>query len=325
MDAAVAGVLPFVAPALRAPLERAAGTAHAALWYEVRLRRGGPIQLVTADGDLWLGASGPATDPGAAIHCTDDDMERTVQLITGASLYAWEDELARGYCTLPGGHRVGFAGHVKLREGRIQTQRAFGSLCLRVGRPVPGCADPVLPALCAPGGRLRSALVFGPPGCGKTTLLRDLCRQVSAGRPDLGLAGLRVAVCDERSELGASRAGHPHFDLGPRTDVLDGCPKAEGLLLLLRALGPEVLVTDEVGGPGDAEALADAARGGVAVLASAHAGSAEDLLRRPSLQRLLATGAFQILVQLGADRRLKHMLPLSAAARRPVGGGERSA
>jgi stage III sporulation protein AA len=300
VDAAAESLLPFIAPALRQPLRRAGDAA----WLEVRLRRGGPLQLVTPAGDVWVGPDGPAATPAAAIVCGDDDLERTVQLVTRASLYAWEEELARGFCTLPGGHRVGFAGRAVLRQGRVTAQTAFSSLCLRVGRAVPGAAEALLPALRAPGGRLRSALVYGPPGCGKTTLLRDLCRQLSAGRPDLGLPGLRVGLCDERSEIAACRDGRPHFDLGPRTDVLDGCPKAEGLILLLRALGPQVLVTDEVGGPGDAQAIEDAARAGVAVVASAHAGTAEELQRRPSLRRLLAAGAFEVLAQLTPERRL---------------------
>jgi stage III sporulation protein AA len=290
--APVLAVLRFLAPRLREALTPLCGPG----WQEVRLRRGRPVHVVTADGDLWPG-----------VVCDADDLERTVQLVTRASVYAWEEELARGFCTLPGGHRVGFCGRAVLRDGRLAAQKEFGSLNLRVGRAVPGAADAVLPALVdrgAGGGRLRSALVFGPPGSGKTTLLRDLCRQVSRGRPDLGLPGLRVGVVDERSEIAGTFAGTPQFDLGPRTDVLDACPKAEGLLLLLRAFSPQVLVTDEIGRPEDAGALQDATRAGVAVLASAHAGSAAELSAR-----LVAAGAFERLVRLGPGHRVQGIGP----------------
>jgi stage III sporulation protein AA len=303
-----AALLAFVAPRVRDLLVGLLAGGGPP-WHEVRLRRGGPVQVVTASGDLWPGPDGRAAPgPDGAAVCWDEDFDRTVSLVTRASVYAWEEELARGFCTLPGGHRVGFAGRAVLEGGRVVSQRSFTSLCLRLARQVPGAADPVLPRIRDGGGGLRPTLVFGPPGSGKTTLLRDLARQASRGRPDLGLRGLRVAVVDERSELAGCRDGRPQFDLGPRTDVLDGVPKDQGMAMALRALGPEVLVCDEVGRPEDAEAVEDAARAGVAVVASAHAGSAEELRRRPVLERLLAGGAFPCLVRLGPDRRVAEVL-----------------
>lgn len=307
-SSAEAELLAFVAPQLRAILLAALRSAPAP-WQEVRLRRGRAVQVVTAAGDFWPGVDGrPAPTPEGGAVCSDEDFDRTVALVTGASVYAWEEELARGFCTLPGGHRVGFVGRAVVEAGRVVGQRSFSSLCLRLAREVRGAADGVMVRIRDGTGGLWPTLVFGPPGSGKTTLLRDLARQASCGRPDLGVRGLRVTVVDERSELAGCRDGKPQFDLGPRADVLDGAPKEQGMIMALRAMGPEVLVCDEVGRAEDALAIEDACRAGVAVLASAHAGSVAELLARPTLERLLAGGAFRCLVRLGPDRRVAEVL-----------------
>lgn len=288
-------VLPFLAPALRRVL---AAAPTPAAWLEIRLGVGRPLLVVTPDGDAFLAPDGrPVPDPERAYRVDEDDVRRTVELMSGSSLYALEEELRQGFLTLPGGHRVGLCGRAVVR-GTAYALRDIVSLNVRLARQVPGAADAVLPWLVDAGGLPHSTLVVSPPGAGKTTLLRDLARQLSYGRPDLGRPGLRVGVVDERCELAGGCRGRPALDLGPRTDVLEGCPKAVGLSLLLRAMGPQVVVTDEVGRPEDAEALAEAARAGVRVLASAHAGSLGEAARRPVLRELLASACFGRLVLL---------------------------
>ncbi len=313
-------VLAYLPPRLRPALAALlpAGPADAR-WLEVRLRAGGPVGLVTDSGDLWVGAGGPRRLPEDAEVCTPEDVDRAVQAVTQASVYAWEEELAQAFCTLPGGHRAGLAGRARRRAGRLCGQKAFTSVNVRLARAVPGAADGVARALagCDPAVP-ASVLLFGPPGSGKTTVLRDLLRQWSAGRPDLGLPPRRVGLVDERSEVAACADGRPQFDLGPRTDVLDGWPKAEGMLALIRAMGPQVVACDELGGPGDAAATAEAGRCGVAVVATAHAASVADLLRRPSLRAVLRTGVFGLAVRLGSDRRVAEVAQLAPAARRAL-------
>jgi len=263
-------------------------------WQEVRLRPGQPILVLTASGETWFNPFGTAL-------VTDDDLQGTFQLMAQHSVYALEEELRRGFITLPGGHRLGFAGHAVLEDGRIRLLRQISSLNLRLARAVPGVGEQVIPFLVS-GGRLLSTLVLSPPRCGKTTLLRDLVRLASMGRPQLKLPGQQVSLVDERSEVAGTHLGRAQLDIGPRTDVLDGCPKAEGMLLMLRAMSPQVLATDEIGRTEDAEAIAEAAKAGVAVLTTAHAADAEEAGHRPILAQLLAGSYFHRLVVLDASR-----------------------
>ncbi|MGO4273638.1 stage III sporulation protein AA, partial [Paenibacillus sp. TAF58] len=154
----------------------------------------------------------------------------------------------------------------------------------------------VLPQLIDP--LLRSihhTLIISPPQHGKTTLIRDLARLISRGEWGtnyVSASGKKVGVVDERSELAACVKGVPRFDLGPRTDVMDGCPKAEGMMMMIRSLSPDVLIVDEIGRPEDANAIHEAVHTGIRVVATAHGADYEDVRRRPVLKQLLDEGVF---------------------------------
>lgn len=294
-------ILTYVSPRLTGLLRRAAEALPAPL-EEIRIRQDRPLQLVYPGGDAFVAPDGRLTaDPGRAVRPDHDDLQRTFQLMARGSVYAWEEEVRGGFLTLEGGHRVGLCGRAVTEAGRIRTLKQVASLNIRIAREVPGAADGLLPHLVR-GGRFLSTLLISPPQAGKTTLLRDLVRQLSAGVPRLGLRGLKVGLVDERSEVAGCLRGVPQRDVGPRTDVLDGCPKAEGLMLLIRALSPEVVAADEIGRPEDATAVMEALHAGVAVLATAHGSGLADLRRRPALAELLRVGAFERAVLLSRRR-----------------------
>ena len=246
---------------------------------EVRLRAGRPVQMVWTGGEALCGAPlGP------------EQLHAIVTALMDYSYYARESELSQGFFTLNDGSRVGVCGRIA-RNGADCRMTEISSICLRIARSVPGCADGIMPAVDGKRG-LKSTLILSRPGLGKTTLLRDIARQLSE-------AGRRVSLADERHELAACRMGMPTLDVGPRTDVLDGCPRPLAIATLIRSMGPDVIVTDEIGGEGDAKALADAARCGVAVAASAHADSVEAALARSMLRAAIREGAFHNIVLLG--------------------------
>ena len=201
-------------------------------------------------------------------------------------LEAREEELEGGYLALEGGCRAGVCG--RWTDGRV---RGITSICIRLARAVTGCADGCMSYLYAQG-RPVSALTLSPPGLGKTTLLRDMARQLSNGTR--WGAGVNVAVADERRELGGSGT----LDLGARTDILEGCGKAEALSMLVRTMRPDVIVTDELGREGDALAVREAIRCGAAVIASAHADSLGAAFGRRVLKALLEERLFERIILL---------------------------
>jgi stage III sporulation protein AA len=231
---------------------------------------------------------------------TGDDIAKTLQLISNNSLYALEQEFRHGYLTLPGGHRVGFVGEAVLEKGRIKTLKHVSSLNFRLARQLKGCADPLMPYLLRSGSaRPYHTLIISPPRCGKTTLLRDIVRQLSNGVDSLGFSGTDIGLVDERSELAGCFQGVPQNEIGVRTDVLDNCPKSEGMLLLLRSMSPQVVATDEIGQADDIAVLEEMLNAGIAIITTVHGLNLHEIELRPAWHRILSARVFERYVVLG--------------------------
>lgn len=270
---------------------------------EIRLRHSRPLIIFWAGGESYLSEKGPVPTPREAYLTDGEDLEKTLDLLSNYSLYAYEEELRQGYLTIPGGHRVGLAGRAVLEGGRIKVLRDISSLNFRVARQVKGVGEKVLAFIFDRRmGRIMHSLIISPPQGGKTTLLRDLARLISEGTGILGQAGKKVGIVDERSEIAGCYQGIPQLDVGFRTDVLDACPKAEGVMLMLRSLSPQVIITDEIGRGEDVNAIEEAIHAGVSVIASAHGSSLEEICQRPILGGLLLKNYFERLIFLSNSR-----------------------
>ena len=265
---------------------------------EIRLRVKRPIVFRVGTKEMTVTAQKKFTlqlEQGYII--TREEMERTVQILSQNSLYAWEDEFKNGYLTIPGGHRIGFVGRGVLDNGKIKTLKDLSGINYRIGRQILGCADEVVPYL-VKREQVYHTLIISPPQCGKTTLLRDVIRQISEGIPELHFPGMNVGLVDERSEIAGMYQGEPQFQIGLRTDVLDACPKAQGMMMLVRSMSPGLIATDEIGKKEDVEALYNALQAGVKVITTAHGSGFEEIKERPNLQNLINWRFFERIVVL---------------------------
>lgn len=261
------------------------------LLQEVRLRVNGPLIIIYKEREYFLSKNGEFKNKEAdAYYVEKSEIKETMDYISSYSLYAFEDEIKQGFITIQGGHRIGIAGKTVIEDGKITGLKYISYINVRISHEVKGCANQVMPFI-EEENKVHHCLIISPPRCGKTTLLRDMIRQISNGFHDF--AGKTVGVVDERSEIGGCYMGVAVNDLGIRTDILDCCPKAKGMLMLIRSMSPSVIAVDEIGDYDDVKAIEAVINCGCKLLATVHGSSIEDIKSKPLLQKMITEKVFE--------------------------------
>lgn len=246
---------------------------------EIRVRVCRPLIFTTNNGEI-------VSD----LVISKEDINFILQRISNYSLYAYEEEIKQGFITIKGGHRVGIAGECVMDGGQIKTIKNISSLNIRICREVIGCSNKLMKYI-SESGRVYNTLIISPPKCGKTTLLRDISRNLSKEK-------IKISIVDERSEIAACFQGIPQMNIGIRSDVLDNCLKSEGMILAIRSLSPDVIICDEIGTKKDVEALIKAFNSGVNLITTIHGYSIEDISRREVFHDLFVDAILQRIIVL---------------------------
>lgn len=247
---------------------------------EFRLRMGRPASVLLPDGEKDLGGS----------CVTQRELNAVLEITTSASAHSVRENVKNGYITSRGGYRVGLGGSAIVRDESVTGYKDLSSVAVRITKEIKGVAKDIVPQICS-GGSFESTLIISPPGRGKTTVLRDIVRTLSDD-------GLRVSVADERGEIAAMRDGAPQMDVGRYTDVIDNCPKDKAVMMLLRAMNPQIIAVDEITAAEDALVLMSAQGCGVELVATAHANSLGDLMSKGLYRSMIKKKLFKKLVTI---------------------------
>lgn len=288
---------------------------------EIRLRVHAPLLMICSNREYYITPEGKMSrNVEEAYIVSRQELKETLEYMGSYSLYAFEEEIKQGFITIQGGHRIGIAGKTITDECGIRSMKFISFINVRLSHQIKGCASRVLPYLFERGEILHT-LIISPPRCGKTTLLRDIIRQVSNGTGPQ--AGMTVGVVDERSEIGACYQGIPQNELGIRTDILDCCPKAQGMMMLIRTMSPRVIAVDEIGSREDLEAMEYVMNCGCKLIATVHGSSIDDLKQKPVLRKLVQERWFEryvILNNCGKMGNIDQIYDSRGTKLYPVGG-----
>lgn len=261
---------------------------------EIRMRIGKPLIIKNNKCEWTISKNLLTKDILTGYIVTKKDLMETIELITNYSPYAFENEIKSGFITINGGHRIGLAGEIVIENSKVKTIRNINSINFRIAHEIKNCSVSIIKYISKP---ITNTIIISPPGCGKTTLLRDIIRNLSLH--------YTISVVDERSEIGGNYLGTPQNDLGIHTDILDKCPKTEGMLILLRSMSPEIIAVDEIGTIDDANSILNITNSGVKIICTLHGENLDDIKNRTFIKTLVNQKIFKRYIFLDNNERGK--------------------
>lgn len=227
------------------------------------------------------------------------EILQIVEKLCNNSIYAYKNQMCEGFITIKGGHRVGLTGSAVIENGKIINIKYITSLNFRVAREIENCSYSILNQVVdIKNDTINNTLIVSPPGKGKTTMLRDLIKNISNGIPKINFRGRNCGVVDERGEIAAMYQGIPQNNVGIRTDIVENISKAKGMKMLIRSMSPEVIACDEIGSKEDIQAIKEAMLSGVKGIFTMHGSNLNDIKANTYINELVENKTIEKIIFL---------------------------
>lgn len=262
---------------------------------EVRIRAGRPVVLNMGNIEVVL-----------KYIVSNIQVMGILQNVCNNSVYAYQNQIVNGFITIPGGNRVGITGNVVIRDGQVSNISYIYSLNFRISHQIFNASSEIIRyVLDTSHNLIHNTLIVSPPGCGKTTIIRDIAKKISDGIPEINFKGINVCIIDERGEIAGLEKGIAYNDVGLRTDILDNVPKRFGIRMAIRSMSPRVIIADEIGNKEDAEIINYAVCSGVSCIFTAHGAEMDDLLKNSELSKIIGMKLFKRIIFLDKNSKGK--------------------